>query len=207
MASRHNVTIGATYMRWEDPGVSNYKYNLVSFWDADGAKLLDYTKRHPVPVTEEFVVRGDIDIIGKGDSTNIGNFNTAICFDFDFPEFIRKSTTSGLLIQTANTWGIVGYFHGINSSFRAIENGTYLARCGAKGPSGLWDPYGNLLSYQPRSGQDVLYFQVPYNPERIWTFYSAVGFVFDYILYSVAILYLILIFVMLKRRRASILVT
>ena len=154
-------------------------------------------------MVESQVVAGNDERMAAGTSTNLGSFNAAICFDFDYPEFVRSSVSSGLLIQTANTWGIVGYFHGINSSFRAIENGAYLARCGSKGPSGLWDQYGNTLSYQPRSGADVVYFDVPNNPERLWTFYSVAGFVFDYFLYAFSAIYLTLIAITFRKRPST----
>ena len=191
MASTYNATIGATYTLWSERDPSK-RYNLFSFWDETGL-IFDYAKRHPVPIMEDFIIMGNNTEMGSGTSTNIGTFDAAICFDFDYPEYVRKSTNSGLLIQTANTWGIVGYFHGIDSSFRAIENGAYLARCGARGPSGVWDPYGSILSYQARNGTDIVYFDVPRDPKQVWTFYSKIGFVFDYCIYAIAGIYIILI--------------
>ena len=199
LAATYNATIGASYMVWANPlnVLDVMRHNLFTFYDPLLGVVADYSKRHPVPVLEGFVLASNDDV-AHGVSTNIGAFNAAICFDLDYPEFIRKGARTGLLIQSANTWGIVGHFHGISSSFRAIENGMYLVRCGSKGPSGVFDVYGNALAYQTRGDRDVVYFQVPFGGDRVWTFYAHAGFVFDYFLYAIALIYFILFAITFK---------
>ena len=192
LAVHYNALIGATYGVWKYPSdkTSSLQYNLIAMADAsDGRILFEYAKRFPVPVMEDSVV-ASANPMGFGNSSVLGPLNAAICFDLDHPEYVRSGASSGILIQTANTWGVVGKYHAISSSFRAVENGMYLIRCGSHGPSGVWDPYGSALAYQTRKDTDVLFFEVPANPARLWTFYSNVGFVLDYFLYAVSLIYL-----------------
>ena len=195
LSSQYNVTIGATYTTWAKPYdfFDTTQYNDLMVVDPVRGVLGTYSKSHPVPIIESDVVAVDDEML-VGESSTIGKFAAGICFDFDFPYFIRsgirKEGAGGLLIQTANTWGIVGRFHGISSSFRAIENGAYLVRCGSNGPSGLWDHYGNTLAYQSRADDGVMQFQIPKDPERVWTVYNSFGFAFDYLLYAIGIGYI-----------------
>ena len=201
LAIQYNATLAVTYMTWAHPDDYNddKRFNWFRFFDPDGTTVSEYAKRHPVPVIESYVIPSSMEIT-EGDSSSIGEYDSGICFDLDYPEFVRRGVNTGLLIQTANTWGIVGYYHGISSAFRSIENGAMLVRCGSKGPSGVWDSYGNQLAYQARSGKDVIYFEIPYNGQKVWTFYSHVGFVIDYLLYAASILYLGLVLISFRRK-------
>lgn len=200
LATQYNATLAVTYMTWANPDdySDDKRYNWFSFFDPDGSTVSEYAKRHPVPVIEDYVIPSSMEVT-QGDSSTIGEYDSAICFDLDYPEFVRRGLKTGLLIQTANTWGIVGHYHGINSAFRAVENGAMLIRCGSKGPSGVWDSHGTQLAYQERADKDVVYFAIPYNSQRIWTFYSHVGFVIDYILYAVGIIYIALILISFEK--------
>jgi apolipoprotein N-acyltransferase len=197
LSNTYNTTIAATYAVWAKPDdyFDETVYNNIVFIDPWVGSIGAYSKAHPVPFLENDVVAVDNDML-VGDSVTIGNFTVGICFDFDFPSFVRSGMNQnggggGLLIQTANTWGIVGRYHGISSSFRAIENGAYLVRCGSNGPSGLWDYYGSTLAYQSRADSGIMQFQIPHNPDRVWTVYNSFGFVFDYIIYAFAVGYLV----------------
>ena len=200
LASTYNATLGITYTTWANPDIVDELevYSKLTFIDNQGAVIGDYSKRYPVPVIEADVVGGGGQL-GLVTNSSIGDFNDAICYDLDRPEFIRSGASTGILVQSANTWGIVGHFHAISSSFRAIENGMYLIRCGSNGPSGVVDPYGSALMHQERKDTDVLYFQVPKNPPRLWTFYSHAGFIFDYVLFALCVVYLLLFTVSFKR--------
>jgi len=203
LAVTHNATIGVTYGAWVNPNdpLDELFYNQLTFFNSSGSVIGDYTKRYPVPVIESDVVASNDDLAYIEEST-IGEFNAAICYDLDRPEFVRSGASTGMLVQTANSWGVVGHFHAISSSFRAVENGMYLLRCGSNGPSGLYDPYGSRLAYQNRKDTDAIYFQVPVSPDRIWTFYSNIGFVIDYILIAISGLYFLILALSFKRSLA-----
>ena len=198
LAKTTNATILMTYLTWAYPNDVNdaHVFNKLTAVSANDKKT--YTKRFPVPVIENDVIAGDNDLLTVTTSP-VGGFNAAICYDLDHPGFVRSGMSSGLLVQSANTWGIVGHFHAISSSFRAIENGAFLLRCGSNGPSGLYDPYGQSLLYDVRKDAGVMTFHLPQSPERLWTFYSNAGFVIDYVLF-VAAGFFILLFVMSFKR-------
>jgi apolipoprotein N-acyltransferase len=200
LATSYNATIGVTYLVWAQPNdyTNNEVFNVVSFVNGNGEWIANYTKRYPVPVIEGDVVASNQDLAFIHAST-VGPFNAAICYDLDHPEFVRRGSSTGLLIQTANTWGVVGHYHAISSSFRAIENGMHLLRCGSQGPSGLWDPYGQEYLYDVRKDTGVVLFQLPYSPSQIWTFYMHAGFVIDYILFAAGGLFILLFAMSFKR--------
>jgi|LauGreDrversion4_2_1035121.scaffolds.fasta_scaffold107226_2 apolipoprotein N-acyltransferase len=207
LSKLYNATIASTYAVWANPSdISDISlYNNVMMIDPIAGDIGEYSKVHPVPIIEVGVIPGPDKYMMPGTSTNIGSFTVGICFDFDFPLFVRDSLAQlehgagGLMLQPANTWGFIGRWHGVSSSFRAIETGTYLARCGSQGPSGLWDYYGNTLAYQSRSDLGVVQFQVPLNPPRIWTVYSSFGFCFDFLVYAFAAIFLGMFFYSLCR--------
>jgi apolipoprotein N-acyltransferase len=195
LSAAYNTTIAATYAVWASPYdvYDDSQYNDLIMIDPIAGDVGEYSKIHPVPIIEIGVIPGPGKYMLSGSTSNIGQFTAGICFDYDFPLFVRNSLSQegagGLLIQPANTWGFIGRWHGVSSSFRAIETGRYLARCGAQGPSGLWDPYGSTLAYQSRSDVGVVQFQIPVNPEKVWTVYQSFGFVFDFIVYAFAAIY------------------
>lgn len=195
LSAAYNTTIAATYAVWASPYdvYDDSQYNDLIMIDPIAGDVGEYSKIHPVPIIEIGVIPGPGKYMLSGSTSNIGQFTAGICFDYDFPLFVRNSLSQegagGLLIQPANTWGFIGRWHGVSSSFRAIETGRYLARCGAQGPSGLWDPYGSTLAYQSRSDVGVVQFQIPVNPEKVWTVYQSIGFVFDFIVYAFATIY------------------
>jgi apolipoprotein N-acyltransferase len=203
----YNTTIVSTYAVWANPNdiYDDSQYNNLMMIDPVVGEVGEYSKLHPVPIIEIGVIPGTGKYMLSGTTSNIGEFTAGICFDFDFPLFVRNSMAQtgagGLMIQPANTWGFIGRWHGVSSSFRAIEMGTYLTRCGSQGPSGLWDYYGNTIAYQSRSDNGIVEFQIPYNVERIWTVYASFGFVFDFVVYAFAAIYLGILFYSLCRHK------
>ena len=77
-----------------------------------------------------------------------GRMATAICFDADFPEFIRQAGqgSADLLIVPANEWKEIKDVHAQMAAFRAIENGVPLVRPAASGISSAHRSVG------PRAG-------------------------------------------------------
>jgi apolipoprotein N-acyltransferase len=198
LAQASDATILITYLTWAYPNDVNDAHVLNKLTVVSASENKSFTKRFPVPVIENDVIAGDNDLLTVAQSP-VGGFNAGICYDLDHPAFVRSGLSSGLLVQSANTWGVVGHFHAISSSFRAIENGVFLLRCGSNGPSGIYDPYGQSLLYDVRKDAGVMTFHLPQSPERLWTFYSNAGFVIDYVLF-VAAGFFILLFVMSFKR-------
>ena len=77
----------------------------------------------------------------------MGRMATAICFDADFPEFIRQAGqgSADLLIVPANEWKAIKNIHAQMAAFRAIENGVLARAAAASGISSAFDPWGRVL--------------------------------------------------------------
>jgi len=95
--------------------------------------LPSYVKRHPVPIIEADALAGKAYSSGPPSlpSSPFGRLAGAICFDMDFPQWVRKGGREGvsLLLQPSWTWGPLGQLHAYGSAVRAVENGFNLFRC------------------------------------------------------------------------------
>ena len=92
-----------------------------------------YVKRHPVPIIEADALAGQDYASGPPSlpSSTFGRLAGAICFDMDFPQWVRKGGRDGvsLLLQPSWTWGPLGQLHGYGSAVRGVENGFSVFRC------------------------------------------------------------------------------
>src|SRR5262249_38383715 len=110
--------------------------------DPSGRIVVSYLKTHAVSGWEASVMRrgdGRLPIV----DTAAGRLATAICFDADFPEFMRQAGrgSADLLVVPANEWREIKDVHLEMAVFRAIENGVPLLRPAASGLSSAVDPW------------------------------------------------------------------
>lgn len=150
--------------------------------DPAGKILVSYVKSHPVTGWEATVMRrgdGRLPIV----ATHEGRLATAICFDADFPEFMRQAGQGGadLLVVPANEWREVKDVHVQMAVFRAIENGVSLVRPAASGLSSAVDPWGRVLGMSDHfSARDsTMIAHVPIG--HISTLYATTGDLFAWI--------------------------
>ncbi|TEB18272.1 hypothetical protein C9890_0433 [Perkinsus sp. BL_2016] len=138
LASTYNATVGVTYTTWVNPDKldDSEVYNKLTFIDNQGAVIGDYSKRYPVPVIEADVV-GSGNELGLVTNSSIGDFNDAICYDLDRPEFIRSGASTGVLWRCGSLWisphvsGETGYrrfvLSGSKESSKTVD---FLLPCG-----------------------------------------------------------------------------
>lgn len=148
----------------------------------DGRTLVSYRKTHPVQGWEEGIMK-----VGDGHvpvaTTPEGRIAGAICFDADFPEFIRQAAlgSADLFVLPVNEWKAIKDLHFQMHAFRAIETGVPIVRAAASGLSTAFDPWGRVLGvtdfYAP--GDRTLTVQVPIG--RVRTLYSATGDLFAWL--------------------------
>jgi apolipoprotein N-acyltransferase len=114
--------------------------------DPSGKTVMSYLKSHPVAGWEAGIMRAGGGLIPVV-ATPEGRMAGAICFDADFPEFIRQAAQAkaDLLILPANDWKEIKDLHLQMHAFRAIENGVPLIRAAASGLSTAFDPWGRML--------------------------------------------------------------
>jgi apolipoprotein N-acyltransferase len=161
------------------PGATLPFENKLVLIDSSGEIVVNYLKSHPVAGWEASIMeRGDgrVPVV----STAAGRIAGAICFDGDFPEFIRQAGQGGaeLLIVPANDSRGFKELHLQMASFRAIENGAPLIRAAASGISGAFDPWGRVLATSDyfAPGDRTMTAQVPIG--RTWTLYPILGDLF-----------------------------
>jgi apolipoprotein N-acyltransferase len=144
--------------------------------DPAGTIVLNYLKTHPLAGWEASLIkRGDGRV--PITTTAAGRVATAICFDADFPEFMRQAgqQRADLLIVPANDWREIRTMHMQMAAFRAVENGVPIVRAAASGVSSVFDPWGRVLAVSDyfAPGDRTMTAQVPIG--HVWTLYPYVG--------------------------------
>ncbi len=97
--------------------------------DPEGEVVWEYLKYRPVPGPEAAIThRGDGNIPTA--ATPYGRLAGVICYDMDFPAFIRKAGRSraDIMLVPAHDWRELGGLHDDLAVFRAVENGFSLLR-------------------------------------------------------------------------------
>jgi apolipoprotein N-acyltransferase len=112
-----------------------------------GETVVDYLKSHPIPVLEAGTQKGK----GEVATADIHGIRTGhvICYDMDFPSFIRQAGRRGvdILFAPSSDWREVRFLHAASARLRAVENGCSLVRPTMQGLSIATDPYGRMLAY------------------------------------------------------------
>lgn len=147
----------------------NSDKNQAILIDDKGNICYEYSKHHIVP--------GDIDIPGMGSieyaDTPYGRIGSAVCFDGDFPSYIRQAGEKeiDILLLPSSDWPAIDPIHSQMASFRGIENGCSIVRQVQKGFSLSSDYLGQtissmdyfntenrtMISYVPIKGSDTIY--------------------------------------------------
>ncbi len=129
---------------------------------------------------------GLIDVV----DTPYGRIAATICFDMDFPAFIRQAARQEvdlMIVPAFDSEGIRPY-HTYVGLFRGIEGGFSVVRQVNAGTSVAVDYQGNVLAYQDhfRTADRVMYADVPIQGVR--TIYSVLGDWFAYLAAAGAVL-------------------
>lgn len=143
-ARRQGVYLGVSYGARVEEGSRRYENKSVLYTPA-GEVAWEYMKAHPVPGYEErYMVRGFAPAVSY--AAPEGRFAGAICYDGDFPGFIRPTAPADLLILHADDWRDITPLHARMSVFRAIELGVSLVRPTLNGLSLATDYRGEVLA-------------------------------------------------------------
>ncbi|KAI7853657.1 carbon-nitrogen hydrolase [Circinella umbellata] len=145
LAKEKQIYLAITYNQIIPPTISENKLVLIT---PEGEIGINYKKAYPVPFIEPRPPgKKEIQYI---DTLLFGRISAGICFDFNFPWFIRQTSKKNvdLMIESSWTWGPTGTYHSQSNSLRAIENGFTLLRCGSQANSGIYEPTLNGLFNQ-----------------------------------------------------------
>ena len=150
--------------------------------DPAGRIVVSYLKTHPVPGWEASIMRrgdGHLPVVATRD----GRIAGAICYDADFPEFMRQAGhgAADLLIVPANEWKAIKRVHVQMAAFRAIENGVPLVRPASSGLSTAFDQWGRVVGVADyfAPGDRTMVAQVPLG--RVRTLYARTGDLFAWL--------------------------
>jgi apolipoprotein N-acyltransferase len=164
------------------PGEALPFENKLVLIDSEGRIVTSYLKSHAVVGWEAGIMRpgdGRLPVVATG----VGRIATAICFDADFPEFVRQAArgSADLLIVPVNDWREVKDIHFQMLAFRAIENGVPIVRAAATGLSSAFDPWGRVLGLADyfAGGDGTLTVQVPMG--GVQTLYARTADVFAWL--------------------------
>jgi apolipoprotein N-acyltransferase len=125
----------------------------------------------------------DSDGILRTVDTPFGRVSTAICFDMDFPGFIRQAAQQGVDIMLVPGFDTAGTrpYHSEVSLMRAVDYGFSVVRQVNEGASMATDYLGNVVAYQDFfAAQDrVLLADVPVRGTQ--TLYGMLGDYFPWV--------------------------
>lgn len=168
VARENNIYLqtASIVMRYEDPMTENQ----ATLFAPDGSVLYNYQKTQTWYPTES-------DGIIPFADTPYGRISTVICFDLDFPTWMRqvaKANTDILLVPGFDTLEISPY-HTESGLFRGIEGGFNIVRGANESTSMAIDSTGRVLAIQDsfRTENNIMYSDVP--TEGRTTIYGKVG--------------------------------
>ncbi len=161
-----------------------------------------YLKSNPIPFAEQEY--GSDDLIPVIDSP-YGRLSPVICYDADFPEFLKQTDKIGtdILIVPSGDWKAIDPYHAYMSRLRGIENGVSVVRPVSRATSIATDPYGNLLGSSDffSSEDKTLLVEVPM--KGINTIYNRIGDLLPYVALVFTGYILLEILLRIFRRRIS----
>ncbi|KAI9482636.1 carbon-nitrogen hydrolase [Zychaea mexicana] len=205
LALEKQVYLALTYDKDDETNILENKLVLVT---PKGEIAINYNKAHPVPFVEPQPAKKEE--IQYVDTPEFGRVGAAICFDYNFPWYIRQASRHNVdvMLQASWTWGPIGTYHANSNSLRAVENGITVLRCGSQSLSGVFEPTLNgIFSQQVAVTNDAEYlFYLPIQ-KRSKTLYGFTGDLFGFsclALGSAATLYLIYDAVVKYRRGGQI---
>lgn len=177
IAKKYNIYIVMSIAAFT-PGINN---------DENKTVLIDNTGEIGFQYEKTKIVPGDNDIKGNGIikylDTPYGRIGSAICFDMDFPSYIRQAGKNNIdiLLVPSSDWKEIDPIHTKMASFRAIENGFNFVRQVQNGYSLSTDYLGHTISSMDFFNTDdkVMISHVPTKGTK--TVYSIMGDFFAWI--------------------------
>lgn len=175
-----------------DPSKSKFLENKFVVFDKDGKKVIDYWKGISVPGAEEPISNNKASGIQKIE-TDYGTIAGVICFDLDFPNYLKDASGSDIMLAPSNDWKEVAKIHTDMSKFRAIEQGFNFIRQTSLGVSIGTDYTGEVISEMNHFNSDdkILVTQLPTKGTK--TIYSMIGDTFIIFCLLVLILTIIIL--------------
>ncbi|MBN1819310.1 MAG: hypothetical protein JW833_01260 [Prolixibacteraceae bacterium] len=142
----------------------------------DGNIGWEYLKSHLDP-------GGELQIVNAGNSvipfidTEYGRIGSVICYDLDFPTFIRQAGKNNIdiMLVPSYDWKGITPLHPRMACFEALQNGFSLIRANGAGLNIITDSHGSILSEMNTFNSDykILMGEIPLKANT--TVYSKIG--------------------------------
>jgi apolipoprotein N-acyltransferase len=153
-----------------------YENKFVLF-DPNGKQCIEYWKAIPVPGAEADMSNVKGAEIQKT-KTSYGTIASAICFDLDFPQYLKQAKGADILLAPSNDWKAIDPIHTDMARYRAIEQGFNMIRQTSNGLSIGADYTGRVISEMDHftDSAKVLITLLPTKGDT--TIYSIIGDIF-----------------------------
>ncbi len=179
---------------------TNAKYleNKFVVFDKNGKKVMDYWKGISVPGAEAPISNNKITGIQKIE-TEYGTIAGTICFDLDFPNYLKQAKGADILLSPSNDWKEIGFIHTNMARFRAIEQGFNFIRQTSHGVSVGTDHTGKVISEMNHftDTSKVMITQIPTKGSA--TIYAKIGDSFI----GFCLLLLILVIIVIRKKKVE----
>lgn len=196
IASNQNIYLGLG-LAIIDPTNSKFLENKFVLFDKRGTKVIDYWKGISVPGVEAPISNNKTTGIQKIE-TDYGIIAGVICFDLDFPNYLKAAKGSDILLAPSNDYKEINPMHTDMAKFRAIEQGFNLIRQTSNGLSIGTDYTGRVISKMNHFTDNgkIMITQIPIKGTK--TIYSMIGD--SFIVFC--LLLLISIIIILKKKKS-----
>lgn len=196
IASEQNIYLGIA-IAVVDPTNDKPIENKFVLFDQTGEKAIDYWKNIAVPGGEAEVSNMKDTGILKTE-TPYGTIASAICFDLDFPDFLKQAKGSDILLAPSNDWKEIDPIHTNMAKYRAIEQGFNLIRQTSLGLSIGTDYTGKVISEMDHftANDKLLITQLPTKGAK--TIYSIIG---DTFIVFCLVLFILVLIVLRKQKK------
>ncbi|MBN2347390.1 MAG: hypothetical protein JXJ22_01050 [Bacteroidales bacterium] len=182
IAAYYKIYILMAFMEENTTAKSKPFNNKSVLFKPDGTEGWDYLKSALHPKAEAPVINSGDFIIPYID-TEYGRLGNVICYDMDFPEFIKQAGRHAvdIMLVPAYDWAEITPLHPQMAAFEAIQNGFSLLRPNGKGLSAAYDYLGNVIARFEtyNTSSRILYADIPVKSRP--ALYSKIGNVFCYI--------------------------
>lgn len=131
-------------------------------------------------------------------ATPYGNIASVICFDMDFPAFIRQASGADIMLVPAFDTRMVGRYHTQSALMRGIEFGFSVVRQSNAGVSMAADYNGNILAAQDFFNTDERCMIADVPVKGIRTFYSMTGDWFAWVVVAGMAAIILIAFIQLR---------
>jgi apolipoprotein N-acyltransferase len=147
-----------------------------------GEVLWRYDKTKGAPGTELTIMRRGDGVVPVA-RTPLGTLAAVICFDADYPAYVRQAGRAGvgILMVPANDNVPMREGHAAMAAFRAIENGTSVLRPSSYGILAAMDGYGRTLARVDHHAERAAVLRASLPTVSMPTVYARVGDLFAYL--------------------------